>query len=206
MVITYNGGQSFKVSFGDTTLAFDPISKDSKLNAVKFGADVALISLNHPDFNGVDNVAFGNKDPFVVKAPGEYELGTVTVRGFGIKTQYENEEKYNTIYQVRMEEMNLLFLGALGATDIDPKILSDLGDIDILFLPIGGGDVLEVPDAAKLAVKLEAKVVLPMNYSKEALEAFLKEMDVKGSDKLDKLTIKRKDLATMSGEVVVLSY
>lgn len=206
MVITYNGGQSFKVSFGDTTLAFDPISKDSKLNAVKFGADVALISLNHPDFNGVDNVAFGNKDPFVVKAPGEYELGTVTVRGFGVKTQYENEEKYNTIYQVRMEEMNLLFLGALGAIDIDPKILSDLGDIDILFLPIGGGDVLEVPDAAKLAVKLEAKVVLPMNYSKEALEAFLKEMDVKGSDKLDKLTIKRKDLATMSGEVMVLSY
>lgn len=206
MVITYNGGQSFKVSFGDTTLAFDPISKDSKLNAVKFGADVALISLNHPDFNGVDNVIFGNKDPFVVKTPGEYELGTVTVRGFGVKTQYQNEEKYNTIYQVRMEEMNLLFLGALGATDIDPKILSDLGDIDILFLPIGGGDVLEVPDAAKLAVKLEAKVVLPMNYSKEALEAFLKEMDVKGSDKLDKLTIKRKDLATMSGEVVVLSY
>ena len=35
MVITYQGGQCFKVSFGDITLAFDPISKKSKLEAVK---------------------------------------------------------------------------------------------------------------------------------------------------------------------------
>ena len=31
MVISYHGGQCFKVSFGDTTLAFNPISKKSKL-------------------------------------------------------------------------------------------------------------------------------------------------------------------------------
>ncbi|MFT5850001.1 MAG: L-ascorbate metabolism protein UlaG (beta-lactamase superfamily), partial [Patiriisocius sp.] len=148
MVITHHGGQCFKVSFGDTTLAFDPISKKSKLSAVKFGSDVAFISMNHPDFDGADQVAHGNKQPFVVDGPGEYEIGDVTARGYGVKTTYDKVERFNTIYQVSLEGMNIVFLGALGDPDIDPKILGELGDIDILFVPIGGGDVMEVPQAS----------------------------------------------------------
>ncbi len=206
MVITHHGGQCFKVSFGDTTLAFDPISKKSKLSPVKFGSDVAFISMHHPDFDGAEQVAHGNKQPFVVNGPGEYEVGDVTARGFGVKTTYDKKERYNTIYQVHLEGMNLVFLGALGEPDIDPKILGELGNIDILFTPIGGGDVLEVPQASKLAVKLEAKCVIPMHYDKKALDAFLKEEGAtNGAGKpQDKLTIKKKDVAEMSGEVVVL--
>ena len=75
-----------------------------------------------------------------------------------------------------MEDMNLLFLGALGDLEIDSKILSELSDIDILFVPIGGGDVLSVPQASKLAVKLEAKLIIPMHYDKnpETKEEFIK--------------------------------
>lgn len=206
MVITYHGGQFFKVSFGETTLAFDPISKKSKLAGVKFGSDVAFVSLNHPDFNGVDQVAHGNKEPFVVKGPGEYEIGEATARGFGVKTIFDNEERYNTIYQVRLEDLNIVFLGALSSPDIDPKILGEFGDIDILFVPIGGGDVLDVPQASKLAVKLEAKLIIPMHYTKEALKAFLKEVGKDEEKPLDKLTIKKKEVSEMEGEVRILSF
>jgi len=205
MVITYHGGQCFKVSFGNTTLAFDPIAKESKLTSVKFGSDVAFISLNHPNFNGSSQVALGNKQPFVVSGPGEYEIGEVAVRGFGIKTTYENVEHFNTIYQVRLEEMNLVFLGALGDAEIDPKILGELGDIDILFVPIGGGDVLDVPAAAKLATKLEARLILPMHYDKTSLNTFLKEVGAETVKPVDKLTIKKRDVVVMEGDVVVLS-
>jgi len=205
MIITHHGGQCFKVSFGDTTLAFDPISKKSKLSPVKFGSDVAFISMHHPDFDGADQVALGNKQPFVIDGPGEYEVGDVTARGYGVKTTYDKKEHFNTIYQVRLEEMNMVFLGALSEPDIDPKILAELGDIDILFLPIGGGDVMEVPQAAKLATKLEAKLVIPMHYDAASLKAFMKEESADGVKPLDKLTIKRKDVALMTGEVVVLS-
>ena len=88
MVITHHGGQSFKVSFGNTTLAFDPVSKQSKLASTKFGSDVAFISMNHPDFNGSDQVAHSSKQPFVVAGPGEYEIGDVVARGYGVKTTY----------------------------------------------------------------------------------------------------------------------
>lgn len=205
MVITHHGGQCFKVSFGDTTIAFDPISKKSKLGSVKFGADVAFVSLHHPDFNGTDEVAFGSKQPFVVDGPGEYEIGPVTARGYGVKTTYGNVERFNTIYQVKLEEINMIFLGALGSEMIDTQILEDFGDIDILFVPIGGGDVLDVPAASKLATKLEAHCIIPMHYTDAALKAFLKEVGSDNGKPVDKLTVKKKDLALMESEIVVLS-
>ncbi len=204
MVITHHGGQCFKVSFGNTTLAFDPISKKSKLTPMKFGSDVAFISMHHEDFDGAEQVAHGNKQPFVIDGPGEYEVGDVTARGYGVSTMYDKKERFNTIYQVKLEEMNMVFLGALGNPEVDPKILSELGDIDILFVPIGGGDVLEVPQAAKLATKLEAKLVIPMHYDSKSLQAFLKEESADNVKPVDKLTLKRKDVASMTGEVAVL--
>jgi L-ascorbate metabolism protein UlaG (beta-lactamase superfamily) len=204
MVITHHGGQCFKVSFGDTTIAFDPISKKSKLAPVKFGADIAFISLNHPDMNGAEEVAFGAKQPFVVWGPGEYEVGDVTARGYGVETMVGGVKKWNTIYQVTLEGINMVFLGALGDENIDPQILGALGDIDILFVPIGGGDVLDVPAASKLATKLEARCIIPMNYTDAALKAFLKEEGSDNGKPQEKLTVKKKDLLEMESEVVVL--
>ena len=205
MVISYNGGESFKVSFGSTTLAFNPAGKKSKLSSpAKYGADAAFVSMWHDDFNGVESVKHGSKEPFVVDGPGEYEIGDVTARGFGVKTKYGKDELYNTIYQVKLEEMNMIFLGALSDPEIDPKIISEFGDIDILFVPIGGGDVLEVPQASKLAVKLEAKLIIPMHYDDKLLKEFLKEEGNEGVKPVDKLTIKRKDVSAMSGDVAVL--
>jgi L-ascorbate metabolism protein UlaG (beta-lactamase superfamily) len=204
MVITHHGGQCFKVSFGDTTLAFDPVSKKSKLPTVKFGSDIAFVSLNDDDFNGTDQVSLGAKEPFVVWGPGEYEFGNVTARGYGVKTIYKGVERYNTIYQVRLEDINMIFLGALSVPEIDPKILGEFGDVDILFVPIGGGDVLDVPAASKLAVKLEAKVIIPMHYTDTALKAFIKEAGAEGAETLDKLTIKKKEVSEREGDIIIL--
>lgn len=204
MVISYHGGQCFKVSFGDTTIAFNPISKKSKLDSPKFGADAAFVTLWHPDFNGVEQVTHGAKQPFVVDGPGEYEIGQVVAHGFGVKTTYDKLETYNTIYQVKLEDINMVFLGSLSSPEIDPKILGEFGDIDILFVPIGGGDVLEVPQASKLAVKLEARLIIPMQYDATALKVFLKEEGAEDVKPVDKLTLKKKDVREMSGEVAVL--
>ncbi|HEY5383033.1 MAG TPA: MBL fold metallo-hydrolase, partial [Candidatus Paceibacterota bacterium] len=71
MVISYLGGECFKITQGDLTLAFNPPSKDSSLKTSKFGADIALVSMDHEDFNGVKNAAFGEREPFVISGPGE---------------------------------------------------------------------------------------------------------------------------------------
>lgn len=204
MVITYHGGQCFKVSSGSTTLAFNPIAKGSEWPPVRFGVDTAFISLNHPDFNGVEQVTYGEKVPFVVSGSGEYEIGDITARGFGVKTVYEGVERYNTIYQVMLEGINIVFLGALSSSTIDAKILEQFGDVDILFVPIGGGDVLDAASASALGVKLEAHVVIPMHYDQKALAAFLKEEGVEHAKAEEKFTVKKKELAEMEGAILVL--
>lgn len=205
MIITYHGGQCFKASFGDTTIVFDPPAKGSQFPQSKFGADAVFISMRHADFNGREQMAYAGKEPFVADGPGEYEIGEVTARGFGVKTTYDGEERFNTIYQVQLEGINMVFLGALGTPELDPKILEAFDDIDILFVPIGGGDVLEVPQASKLSVKLEAHLTIPMHYDDKALKAFLKEESADDVKPIEKLTVKKKDLVAMEGEIAVLS-
>lgn len=204
MVITYHGGECFKVSFGNTTLVFNPVSKQSKLPATRFGADVVFITMNHPDMNGAEEMAYGAKQPVVIDGPGEYEVGEVTARGYGIKTIYEGVNRYNTLYQVTLENINMVFLGALGSETIDPHILSELGNIDILFVPIGGGDLIDVPAASKLATKLEARCIIPMHGNDAALKAFLKEEGAENVKPVDKLTVKKKDILEMESQIVVI--
>jgi len=205
MVISYAGGQCFKVSQGDLTLSFNPPAKGSSLASAKFGADIALVSLNHADFNGVENAAFGERQPFVIEGPGEYEIKEVAVRGFATQATYDKKQTINTIYSVMLEGMNLCFLGALGNAELPAAAKAELDDIDVLFLPVGGSDVLGHASAYKLAVQLEPKVIVPMHYDAAALKAFLKEAGAEGTKAEEKLTIKKKDLEGKEAEVVVLS-
>jgi hypothetical protein len=213
MIITYGGLESFKVQFGDTVLAFNPISKESKHKGVSFGADIAFVSAHHEDLNGSESVSRGDKKPFVVDGPGEYEIKGVFVKGVPSKTEYgssgaKGEEKINTIYMTSLEGINLCFLGALGSKDLSSEAREELRDIDILFVPIGGQGVLSAAEAYKFALSLEPKIIIPMHYDgvgdKDALKTFLKEGGKVSTESLDKLTIKKKDMEGKEGEIVVL--
>ena len=206
MVISYAGGECFKVSQGDLTLSFNPPGKGSTLAQAKFGADIALVSLDHKDFNGIDNASFGERQPFVVEGPGEYEVKGVAVRGFGAPTEYAGTQTINTIYSVSLEGMNLCFLGALSDAALPAAAKQGLDDIDVLFVPVGGNGTLEHAAAYKLAVQLEPKVVIPMHYDEKSLKAFLKEAGAEGTKAEEKLTIKKKDLDGKEAEVVVLAH
>lgn len=212
MVITHLGGQCFKVSFGDITLAFDPISKNGTLPGVKFGADIALISRKHPDMNGVAEVTYGEREPFVVNGPGEYERSGVAIRGFLTKSEYglgkSQDEAINTMYSVELEDMNLVFLGALAKPELPAEAREAIDEIDILFVPVGGGGVLSPAEAAKLATQLEPKIIIPMHWSgmgePKALDAFIKEQG-NAAEKVDKLTVRKKDVAGKDGAIIVVT-
>lgn len=209
MVISYLGGQNIKVTQGDLTLSYNPPSKDSALKGSKFGSDIVLVSLDHEDFNGTENASFGDREPFVIQGPGEYEVRGVAVRGFGTPSSYgqsgEDRPGLNTIYSVSLEGMNLCFLGALSAPELPQAAKQELDDIDILFLPVGGEGILETASGYKLAVQLEPKVVVPVPMGADALKKFLKEAGAEGVQATDKLTVKKKDLEGKEGEVVVLA-
>jgi hypothetical protein len=211
MIITYHGAEFFRMSFGDTTLAFNPISKDSTLKQNRFGADVALISLEHPDMNGAEQVSHGEKQPFIIRGPGEYEVRDVLIKGYQTRSTYGGEERINTAYLVMLEKMLVLYLGAIDTKELPSELKEALDLIDILFVPIGGDGVLEADEAHELAVSIEPKLVIPMHFGmvgrKDALTLFLKEEGAAAQNHspIDKLTLRSKDLEDKQNEVVVFT-
>ena len=206
MIVTYYGKQFFKVQLGDTVIAYNPIGKDSKHKASRFGADIVLSSLRDADFNGVEQCAYGEKEPALITGPGEYEVDGIFIKGFGTNTTYNKEEKINTVFGVMFEGINLAFLGSLASPDaLTREVKEGLGEIDVLFVPIRDEETLGATAAYKLALALDAKIVIPMDYegATGALEKFVKE----GGDTaetLEKFTFKKKDLEGKEGDVVVL--
>lgn len=192
MIISFQGLESFKISQGDLSLAVNPKSKSS--------ADVTLISTNNFSVDGKG---------FTISGPGEYEVKDIGIKGF---LSQAVGGKINTIYMISFEGMNLCFLGVLADDKIPTETLEALDDIDILFVPVGGVDpsdsrasVLDAAAAYKLAVSLEPAVIIPMHYTPESLKKFLKEGGEEAVKPIDKLVVKKKDLESKEGEIVILA-
>jgi L-ascorbate metabolism protein UlaG (beta-lactamase superfamily) len=212
MIITYFGKQFFKITQGEMVLAFNPVSKGSKTGiSAHFGADIALVTTNHKDYNGIDQLSHGDRAPFAITGPGDYEVKEIFVKGvMSSVTLPEAGEsagkKYiNTIYSLSIDNINIVFLGALGDIDLSKEAFESVNNPDILFVPVGGKGLLDSKLAAKLASSLEPKIIIPMDYDDASLKSFLKEIGEDKVEAVDKLTLKSKDLDGKEGEVVVLS-
>ena len=107
------------------------------------------------------------------------------------------------MYWLTFDDLSVLYLGALGDSDL-PKEVFEMDSPDILITPIGGQGTLNPAEAAKLAVKLEAKIIIPILYDDKTLKQFLKEAGDEGSKPVEKFTVKLRDLAGKEGDVVVL--
>ncbi len=206
MIVTYHGAEMIKIASGDLTIAINPISKASKLKTVKFGADIALISRNLPEFNGVSELTRKDKEPFVIDGPGEYEINNVFIKAGASKSEYK-EPGINTIYSIKLDDVNILFLGAISEKP-DMSFIEDMDSVDLVFLPIGDDGVLNYAEAYKLAVSLEPKVIIPIHHEfigrKDALQNFVKEAGV-DAEHVEKFVFKKKDLENKSAELIVLS-
>lgn len=209
MIVTYLGKETFRIQVGDLVLACNPPSKSSEFKMNKFGANVVLQSIKHPDMGGGKEFSYGDKEPFVVSGPGEYESNGLFIKGVAGESKYDlpkgADKRINTIFSTTVDGISILYLGAQSGTL--PSGLSDIVDeVDMLFIPISGEGTYDAKEAAKIVLNLEPKIVVPMGYSsiKDAsLQTFLKETESK-ADPVDKLTIKRKDLEGKDQDVVVL--
>lgn len=198
MIITYYGVACFKIQSGEFALAFNPPSKGSKHKSPRFATDIVLISSEDKDYNGRDNLPgkTGGK-PFLIDGAGEYEVSGTCIRG--VSSNGFN----NIVYSFTLEDISVCHLGA-SRQEIDVALKEDLGEVDVLLIPIGGENLLDPRQAASIATHLKAKIIIPMNYNESQLSQFMKEFGSGGTSKVEKLTIKKKDLVDKNGEVVVL--
>ncbi len=205
MIITYFGKQFFKIQQGETVLSFNPVSKSSKTGiSAHFGADIALSTTNHLDYNGLEQLSHGDRTPFAVTGPGDYEIKEIFIKGVLSHTIIAEKKYINTVFILSVDNINIVFLGALSNLELGKEALEAINNPDILFMPVGGDGLLDAKTSAKLASSLEPKMIIPMDYDDKSLKAFLKEIGEEKAEVVEKLTLKSKDLEGKEGEVVVL--
>ena len=205
MIITYFGKQFFKIGQGEMVLAFNPVSKASKTGiSGHFGADIAMVTTNHPDYNGIEQLSHGEREPFVISGPGDYEVKEIFVKGVLSEALIADKKYMNTVYVFSVDNINIAFMGALSNPEFSKESREAINSPDILFIPIGGKGMLDAKGAAKLASSLEPRLIIPMDFDEGTLKAFLKEIGEEKAEVVDKLTLKRKDLDNKEGEVIVL--
>ncbi len=205
MQISYFGLSSFKLSGKDTTSIIDPFSKESGLTPPRGAAD--LVILSEPENELYSYFQSISGEPFIINGPGEYDVKNHAITGIPVKDQ---NGKVVTIYLIELEGVKILHMAHIKKLALTQDELEDIGDVDVMLVPIGGKDVLEYDEAAKAVNFIEPKIVIPMHYKMPGLkidagteEKFLKEMGGK-SESADKLTLKKKDLTEETTKLVIL--
>ena len=151
-------------------------------------------------------VSHGETVPFEINGPGDYEIKDIFIKGIMTETTLSGKKYINTIYTFTIDNISICFLGCISEGKLGNDILGQIESSDIVFLPVGNSELLSASDAYKLAVSLESKVIIPMDYDDKTLKVFLKESGEESVKPVDKLTIKAKDLVGREGDVIVLSF
>lgn len=216
MHIIWHGQACFQVIASiqkgeQTTLVIDPFSEEIGLKLPKISsADMVLVTHDHPDHNNKKSIG---GSPFIIQGPGEYETKEIFVQGIPSWHDSVNgtERGGNTIYAIEAEEMRLCHLGDLGQKELTEGQLEQIGEVDVLMIPVGGIFTINASDAVKIIAQIEPRIVIPMHYSIPGLkvkidgvEKFLKEMGIKSIEPQPKLLIKKKDLPQEETKVMVL--
>ncbi len=148
------------------------------------------------------------KRPFVVGGPGEYEVKGVFIYAIPIVGETP-EQNGGHIFWIEAEDMVLVHPGPLARIPKEDE-LQKIEDLDILFVPVGGGTLLDAKKAAEFTSDLEPRIVIPMLYkipgvtgNLQGVEPFLKAVGEK-SETIPKLKISRKELPAEEMRVVVL--
>jgi len=211
MEIVFLGHASFRIKGKSASIVTDPYSPSIGLKFPKVTADIVTISHNHEDHNQANLVSDVRK---VVSGPGEYEISGVSIIGISVYHDAEKGTKRgkNTIYVFEIDGFRLVHLGDLGHK-LSEEILEDIGTVDVLMIPVGGVYTIGPVEASDIVRMIEPTITIPMHYKDEGLdervfgklalvEDFLKEVALT-TEKLEKLSIKKEELAEES-KVVVL--
>ncbi len=176
MRVEWYGQSAFRLTTAEHRVFIDPFDDLSPMTSrgiqfdyptIEAEADVLLITHEHLDHNGVAAVS---GDPVVVRSTaGRHEspVGEIV----GIASEHDpvagTERGPNTIFAVELDGLRVVHLGDLGQPALRPEQVAAIGEVDLLFAPVGGGPTNGAEEAAALVELLSPRWVVPMHYRTE---------------------------------------
>lgn len=220
MDISYLGHSCFKLKGKSASVVTDPFDKKMLgFDLPATSADIVTVSHQHGDHNATAVIGgtARREKPYIVAAPGEYEVNGVGVFGWGsFHDKKKGEERgKNTMYVIHIDGVRVGHLGDLGHTLSDAEV-EDLGTIDVLLVPVGGFFTINAEEAVEVINAIQPSIVIPMHYKTDKhnpeafkdltdLQTFLKAMGAEGIEPVEKLKVGEGEFGEET-KVVTLSF
>lgn len=186
--IEYMGMSCFLItSSKGTRIIMDPFFPDLEVlhpDLRKEPADVVTVSCGHYAHCYV--WAVGGM-PYIYQVTEPTELEGIRFRGVSSRHLEMNEIAQqdpgdNIIMCFEVDKIKICHLGALGHK-LSDKQIKEIGEVDILMVPVGGVSTLPMDEAYEVCDQLNPKVIIPMHYKSErctfsswaSLDDFLKD-------------------------------
>ena len=212
MEITWHGLSCFRLTERSlATVVTDPYDHNAVgFEPLKVRGEIVTVSHDAPGHNFVASVKGRSR---VITGPGEFEIGGVFITGVQTnrKSKSSTDELRNTLYVFDYEGVTVAHLGDVQKVPNQTEI-ENLGGVNVVLVPVGGGGGLNAAKAAEIVSLLEPGFVIPMHYKVpesnlelDPLNRFIKEMGVGTVEPIPSLKVTRSTVPS-EARVVVLEY
>lgn len=163
--IEYKGANGVIISTKKTKIVVDPklsvvgLKDLSTKDAVELATE-SRFAINSPDSN------------LVIDGPGEYGVAELDILGVPAQRHLdsESEGRTSTMYRIEIGEARIGVIGNIYEKLSDEQ-LEELGVLDILIIPVGGGGyTLDATGAASVVRMISPKIVIPVHYDDKQLK------------------------------------
>ncbi|MEF8847990.1 MAG: MBL fold metallo-hydrolase [Candidatus Thermoplasmatota archaeon] len=199
--IIWHGHSCFEIEGGNNSLVTDPHDGRSiGIPTPNVKADIIFVSHDHYDHNSVKTVQ--KEASIVIDKLVEKNVKGVKIKGV---PSFHDESKgakrgKNIIYKFVVNGISFCHLGDLGhKTNSD--ILKKIGEVDILFIPIGGNFTIDSIQALRIIKNIKPNIAVPMHYKIgglslpiETIDSFLENNDHETFKAGNEVEIEREDI------------
>ena len=204
MDITWLGHAAVRVRTRTAAVVMEPAARSEGVEMGRPAAAIVTVSHDHPAHNHAAGV---RGDPVVLRRPGEYEIQGVQLLGVatrlgpapGDDAAPREAEVRNVVFVLEAEQLRLAHLGGMGTPPTHQE-MEQLGDVDVLVLPVGGESALTASASARMTRELDPRVVIPVCYAaggqarSAELSAYLTALGIEAEEPVSRLSIQRRGL------------
>ena len=174
MRVDWYGQAAFHLSGREASVFIDPIGDTSGLAGRGItldypkpdgvDADLVLVTHEHADHNGVETIG---GDPAILRSTAgrlESPIGEVVAIASEHDEAAGTERGPNTIFVFGLDGLRLAHFGDFGQRSLRAEQAAAIGQVDLVFLPVGAGPTIGPEQAAAIVERLAPRWVVPMHY------------------------------------------
>ncbi len=176
MQIEWYGQSAFRLQGPDAAVFIDPFAdmpEQARGRGVQFdyppitdvSADLVLVTHEHFDHNGVEAI---DGSPQVLRSTA----GRLSTESIGevlaVASEHDvaagTERGPNTIFAFTLEGLRVAHFGDFGQIELRTEQAEALGQLDMIFIPVGAGPTIGPEQAQTICTRLRPRWVVPMHY------------------------------------------